>query len=420
MMFVSVWINGQKGHKWHVFGRISFLGLALAGVMALAAGCGRKESPKPVAKSSASNEVKTPAKMQVMSEDQAEMLAPFTQSTNQSPADKAWRELMTTFHPPEVPPAWQTNEPTKEEVARFEKESSKFLSEASAKANDFYTRFPQHERADQARKLEQAMLNQAAELGDTNAIHRLKGIEEEQLKNPDLTEDEKLEVRIQQLQRTVASKQKEGPDAALAQLDKSAREMYQEFPKRPEVAQLLVSTAQAWLDHGQTDKSRALAEEIIKSNADQEIKSGAEELIKKMNRVGKPLALKFTAIDGQQVDLQQMKGKVVLIDFWATWCRPCLAELPKVKAAYEKLHAKGFEIIGLSFDEDKAALEKTLKAENMTWPQHFDGEDAGKKWGEEFGITGIPTMWLVDKKGVLRELNAREELAVKVEKLLAE
>ena len=97
-----------------------------------------------------------------------------------------------------------------------------------------------------------------------------------------------------------------------------------------------------------------------------------------------------------------------------------MAELPKVRATYEKLHSEGFEIVGISFDREKSGLERVLAKEKMTWPQCFDNSEEGKKVGDEFGITSIPTMWLVDKKGVLRDLNAREGLAEKVKKLLAE
>ena len=136
--------------------------------------------------------------------------------------------------------------------------------------------------------------------------------------------------------------------------------------------------------------------------------------------VGKPLEIKFTSVDGRAVDLAELKGKVVLVDFWATWCGPCVGEIPHVKEAYEKLHPKGFEIVGISFDKDKAKLESFVKDKGMTWPQYFDGKMWDNDYGKKYGIQGIPAMWLVDKKGNLRDPNGRQDLAGKVEKLLAE
>ena len=93
----------------------------------------------------------------------------------------------------------------------------------------------------------------------------------------------------------------------------------------------------------------------------------------------KPLDLKFTAVDGTEVDLSKLRGKVVLVDFWATWCGPCMAEMPAVLAAYKKYHDKGFEIVGISLDQDKDSLLQVTKDKGMVWPQYFDG----KGWGNE-------------------------------------
>ena len=128
-----------------------------------------------------------------------------------------------------------------------------------------------------------------------------------------------------------------------------------------------------------------------------------------------PLDLKVTTLDGVDVDLANMRGKVVLLDFWATWCGPCLKELPNVLATYKKFHDKGFEIIGISLDENKDSLISFVKARGMTWPQYFDEK---KQLSQRLGIVGIPTMWLIDKQGLVVNLNAREDLQGSVEKLL--
>jgi thiol-disulfide isomerase/thioredoxin len=135
----------------------------------------------------------------------------------------------------------------------------------------------------------------------------------------------------------------------------------------------------------------------------------------------KPVDLKFTAVDGKEVDLANMRGKVVLVDFWASWCGPCIAEMPNVVSAYSKLHDKGFEIIGISLDQDKAAMEGAMKKHQMTWTQYFDGAGWDNKISKRFGIQSIPAVWLIDKKGMLRETGLRgEALAMGVQKLLAE
>jgi thiol-disulfide isomerase/thioredoxin len=132
-----------------------------------------------------------------------------------------------------------------------------------------------------------------------------------------------------------------------------------------------------------------------------------------------PLDLKFTSVDGKAIDLSKMRGKVVLIDFWATWCPPCRGEVPNVVAAYNKYHDKGFEILGISLDQDKDALLAFTNAHGMVWPQYFDGKGWDNDVSSSFGINSIPTMWLIGKDGKIITTNARDDLAGQVEKALA-
>jgi thiol-disulfide isomerase/thioredoxin len=134
----------------------------------------------------------------------------------------------------------------------------------------------------------------------------------------------------------------------------------------------------------------------------------------------KPLELKFTAVDGREVDLASLRGKVVLIDFWATWCGPCVEELPNVLKAYQTLHPKGFEIIGISLDSSKEKLEAFVKERGMEWPQYFDGKSWQNEISSKYGINSIPAMWLVNKKGMVVDTEARGNLEDRVQKLLAE
>jgi thiol-disulfide isomerase/thioredoxin len=289
-----------------------------------------------------------------------------------SPADAAWAEVEGLLKGPKVRPK------TRDEAAGIFKT---YIAELDEKSAAFLKAYPNDARRWKL-KLQQVQVNgarqalQIAPLSEADLSTMLDGI------------------------------------IAAGDADKETKEMASYFrvmqsaDNEAEFNQLATAHIKAFPDF----KGNASLEQQLK-------KVEAQKALKE-----KPLELAFKATDGTEVDLSKMRGKVVLVDFWATWCGPCIAEIPNVVATYTKLHDKGFEIIGISFDKagDEAKLASMTTEKKMPWPQFFDGAGWKNKYGQQFGINSIPAMWLINKKGMVVDFNGRKDLEAKVEKLLAE
>ncbi len=296
-------------------------------------------------------------------------------------ADLAWKETEKALQPPMRPA--QLKPPTPEERAAIAAENARFAGAAMAKARDFYTRFPNYPKAAVAREKE-------------------RGI--------------RLEILVYSANRLVNEPNPAGPEAAMAELERTGRELIKDFPDVPAGYQCLLILS----DRSPPERTKALLTEVVNGNAPEQFKALARGRLKQMDIQGKPIEIAFKAVDGREVDLKKMRGKVVVLDFWGTWCMPCVMSMPHLKEVYDKYHDKGLELVGIDFDNDKDKLVSFLDQHEIKWPQHFDGKGQQNDFGVEFGIDRWPTVWVLDKQGKLRDMNGREDLEGKVEKLLAE
>ena len=128
----------------------------------------------------------------------------------------------------------------------------------------------------------------------------------------------------------------------------------------------------------------------------------------------------LTTGDGKKVDLSKLKGKVVVVNFWATWCGPCRSEIPGMLEVYDKYKSKGLEIVGISLDRDGwKVVTPYVEKTKMTYPVVLGNEDLVRAYG---GIEAIPTTFIVDKKGNIAEKHigymSKDSFEKKVKKVL--
>ena len=191
--------------------------------------------------------------------------------------------------------------------------------------------------------------------------------------------------------------------------------------KTDEVAQILVMKAMLYIEVLENPAKGAELIRQVKSDfpatkqgqqADQMLASIAQQQEAMKAQAALAVGTKFPDfaekdLTGNSLTLSAFKGKLVLVDFWATWCPPCVGELPNVIAAYQKYHRQGFEIVGISLDQDQAKLTAFLKEKGMTWAQYFDGKGWQNKLAAQYGIQSIPATFLLDGEGNIVAKNLR-------------
>ena len=224
-----------------------------------------------------------------------------------------------------------------------------------------------------------------------------------------------LRAEIEQVRASAHSLGKNTPDS-LDAMERGLRELRIRHPQAPEVYLELLIIA----DSRPGDSGLTLARELLDWPSSDLLKEKARAVVRKHELLGREYPIRLAGLDGRIWDSQQWRGKVVLIDFWATWCPPCREGLPKLKALLASRQPKGFEIFGINFDDSPKVLRRFVARESISWPQHIAAGGLEGAVAREFGLTRLPSLWLIDRNGRLRDLDAREDLESKVDRLLSE
>lgn len=174
---------------------------------------------------------------------------------------------------------------------------------------------------------------------------------------------------------------------------------------------------------GQFDRAEKLYRRGLEHRPPQEVYSAiANAVADVIARPGRTIRdFTSTTLDGETVSPESLKGKVYLLDFWATWCGPCIAELPHLRRAYKQYNEQGFEIVSISLDSEKEDLTDFLGKNEMPWKHVYDEDrDADQRLGDRFGVYGIPHTLLVGPDGTIIGGGYRgQALDAAVEKALA-
>jgi len=339
--------------------------------------------------------------------------APATQPTAASspttaPAAESADGILSAFDAIKPPKFDASRQSDRAYIQEFYKQLGVAQQKRAALAKQFVEKYPDHDRAGEMLLVE---VQSQASVTSPGSPEGIKLIQDFLAAHPTTSAKSKL-VFQKALIVTRSDAPYEQKTAAIAEFDAVS-------PKDPRTLSL---TSMA-IDQLTGDQKVTEMKKFIAANAGTQAAKSMEGSLRRADGVGKPFELSFDeAVTGKHMDVQKdLKGKIVVIDFWATWCGPCVGEMPNNKKLYAEFKDKGVEFIGVSLDqpEDKGGKKSLLafvEKNKITWPQYYQGNFWSSQFSTSWGINSIPAVFVVDADGKLYSTDARGKL----EKILPE
>jgi thiol-disulfide isomerase/thioredoxin len=346
-------------------------------------------------------------------------------------SDDGAEKMIAAIEAIKPPPAWDSSRSTDPGYSlAYRKEVKVYSDKCSELAKEFYRKFPDHPKA-----LTYLYLKHWQPLASSgNADTVLAEIDRMLADHPTASRRESLlyyrastlvssrprpggtTAPVGSMTATSGSMTAAAKTAAATVID----EFIKEFPKDKRGGDLLMKMVI-------TDRDSPHETEILKRVVENYGDTGSGALAKGKLRqtgsIGQPIELSFTdAISGKPISMADLKGKIVVLDFWATWCVPCVDEMPKMKELYAEYKDKGVAFIGISLDnppDGLAKLKEFVAKKDIPWPQYYEGEGFRSAFSIGWGISSIPWVFVIDAKGNLYSTDARGKVAKTISTLLA-